>query len=745
MKYTSILRWVLLIGIASVPFISFIVAGNGPLFPSLFFPFITGKNFAFRILVELLLLAYVILALKEPKYRPHSSFLMWTACGFALWMALATFLSVDGLKSFWSNFERMDGYITVLHTFVFFVITGAVLTAEKWWHAFFKVSVAAATIQGLYALLQVMGALSISSQSGVRTDTTFGNAIYVAVFMLFNIFITLYLLIRDRRSPWMQGVYGVALVLQSIALFYSQTRGALLGVVGGLVIVAIYIALRGTEPQWKILRMWSFGILGGIVVFTGLFFAFKDSSFIRNSPTLNRIASISLADKTTQARFTLWRDMAIPGAMEKPLFGWGQENFNYVFNKYYVPSMYGQEQWFDRTHNEFLDWLIAGGFPAFILYILFFVFAVWAIIRSDLNVPEQAAFLGLLTAYAFSNLTVFHDLMSFVCFFIVLAFLHGLSWNPLPRAMLWLKPSDDRTISVLAPIIAVIILGGAWIFNAPALARAQTLIRALTGTELNTGVALSTEQRIAIFKTALSQGDLGTQETVEQLFQFASNGIAGATNISPQAKQEAYVFTHKTGDDLLRARPNDARLELFMSVFLAQFGQYDESLQHLTKASEFSPKKQQILFQLGSTYLQKGDSVHALEVLKKAFELDPTYETARVLYAGAFYYAGKKAEGDAILKEGFQTVLYDNDQLLQIYTNTKQYDRIIGIWKIRVEADPKNADKHLALASAYFAAGDGVNTIAELKKVAEINPSMAAQAQSLITQIQNGSLKPGQQ
>jgi len=44
--------------------------------------------------------------------------------------------------------------------------------------------------------------------------------------------------------------------------------------------------------------------------------------------------------------------MAWEGVKEKPLLGWGQENFNLVFNKYYEPSLYGQEVWFDRVHNE---------------------------------------------------------------------------------------------------------------------------------------------------------------------------------------------------------------------------------------------------------------------------------------------------------------------------------------------------------------------------------------------------------
>lgn len=744
MQYTIILRWVLLSGIAIVPFLTFIIAGNTALIPPMFFPYITGKNFAFRIIVELLLLAYILLAIKEPKYRPRSSYLMWTACAFVMWLGIAAFFSVDGVKSFWSNFERMDGYVTVLHVFVFFVITGAVLSAEKWWTNFFRASITAGTLHGLLGLMQILGAFEISSQSGSRVDTTFGNAIYVAVFMLFNIFITLYLLIKDRRSPWLQAVYGVALVLQFIALYYSQTRGATLGVAGGLVVAALYIAWRAHEPEWKVVRKWSFGLLASMVLLGGVFYLAKDSEFVRNSPTLNRIASISLEDKTTQSRFTLWLDMAIPGAMEKPLFGWGQENFNFVFNKYYQPSMYSQEQWFDRSHNEFIDWLIAGGIPAFILYLLFFVFALWAIIKSELSVPEQAVFLGLLGAYGFSNITVFHDLMSFAFFFVILAFLHSQSWNALPRWMPLLKPGDDRMVAIVAPIIVVVVLGGAWALNAPGLTRAQTVIQAISSNSLKTGAALSAEERLEAFKTTLSGGELGKQETIEQLFQFASNNIAPSNNVSPQTKQNVYSYTRGVGEELLLSRKDDARLELFMSLFLSQFGQTDGSIAHLLKAAELSPKKQQILFQLGTVYLQKGETSKAIEILKNAFELDKTYGTARIVYAGALFYGGNKAEADKLLMDGFATVLVDDDQLLQIYNNTKQLDRVIGIWKLRVENAPKDANIHLGLASAYFASGNAARTIEELRKVAELNPSMAAEAQSLITQIQNGTLKPGQ-
>ncbi|HYF13400.1 MAG TPA: O-antigen ligase family protein [Candidatus Paceibacterota bacterium] len=744
MPYTNYLRWILLIGLAAIPFISFIVATGENFVPAMFFPFITGKNFAFRILVEILAVAYIILAIKEPKYRPRASLIMWVMLGFVAWMGLATLASIDPVKSFWSNFERMDGYVTIIHIFLLFLIAGAVFTAEKWWDTFFRVSVVAGALQGLYGLMQLLGVFEISSQSGPRIDTTFGNAIYVAVFMLFNIFITIYLLTRDRRAVWLQVFYGVALVLQFIALFYSQTRGALLGVIGGLVVVALYIAWRGKGEEWRVLRKWSIGFLVGIVVLGGLFWALRDSSFVRNSPTLNRIASISLTEKTTMSRFILWREMAIPGAMERPLLGWGQENFNFVFNKYYEPAMYDQEQWFDRAHNEFIDWLVAGGIPAFLLYILLFVLSVIAIIRSDLSIPGQAAFLGLLAAYGFSNITVFHDLMSFIYFILIISFAHAISGNALPRWVFLSKPVDDRMVAIAAPIVVVVFLVGGWILNSAGVARAQSLLAALQGNNPSTGAAYTPEERIAAFRKTLDQGELGYQEVMEQLFQFASNSIAPGTAVNPQVKQDAYNLTRSEGEKLLSKRPGDARLELFMGLFEAQFGQFDKSLTHLTRAKDLSPNKQQILFQLGTVHLQRGNVTAALPLFKSAFDLAPSYETARVMYAGALMYAGQGTQADAVLTEGFGTVLHDNDQLLQIYTNTRQFDRVIGIWKSRAEKNPNNADIHLGLAQAYFTAGDVPNTIATLQKVSQLNPAMAAQIQQIISQIQSGALKPGQ-
>ena len=734
MNYTASLRWSTLTGLFLIPFVTFIVASGG-MFPAMYFPYITGKNFAFRILIEILLGLYILLALREPKYRPRSSYLMWAMLAFVVWVGVATIFSVDPTKSFWSNFERMEGYATVLHLFVYFVIAGAVLTADRLWERFFQTSIGVSLLQGLYALFQVFGWLAISTQSGPRVDTTFGNATYLAVFMLFNIFLTLFMLMRERRSGWLQAFYGSALLLQFIALFFTETRGTILGVLGGLVVMALYIAWQAKTPEWKTLRKISWGVLGGLAVLVIVFFGVKDTTFIKNTPALSRLASISLEDRTTQSRFLIW-NMAYQGFQERPIVGWGQESFNFVFNKYYDPRMYAQEQWFDRAHNEFLDWLIAAGLPAFLLFISFFLLSAWAIFRTDtLKPPEQAALLGLLAAYAFHSMFVFDNLISAVYFFMLLAFAHGLSRRELPAWMFLSRPTGDKTLAIAAPIVGVAVVILLYQFNVPGIVRAELLIKGLQPASANLNA------NTTAFTEALELGPLGKQETVEQVLQFAAT-VGASTAVSPEVKKEVYDLAHKSGEEMLASRPNDARMELIFASFLSQFGQLQEMFQHLQKALESSPKKQTILFQIGGTLLQSGNVEQGLLVLKQAFEEEPEFDAARIFYVGGLYYAGQKAAGDALLVERFGTVIVDNPQLLQIYADTKQLDRVIDIWSLRVKNNPGDAQVHIGLATAYFANHNNAAAIAELEKAAELNVSLAPQIQSIITQIKNGTLKP---
>jgi tetratricopeptide (TPR) repeat protein len=595
-------------------------------------------------------------------------------------------------------------------------------------------------VMGVYALFQGLELFGLhpSSQSGARADTSFGNATYLAVYMLFNIFLTLFMLARRAKlSTTMQTVYGLALVLQCAGLYLTQTRGALLGAIGGLVVAMIWVAWRAKDGKWAGLRKWSLGGLVGVMVLAGAFFAFRDT-LKQQGGTLGRLASISLTEKTTISRlFYIW-PMAVSGAAERPLAGWGQENFSYVFNEHYNPGMWDQEQWFDRAHNQFLDWMIAGGFPAFIAYLALFVLAAWAVIRSrELSVPQQAVLLGLLAGYAFNNLLVFDNLTSSLCFLAVLAFVHGLSWRELPGRSWMTRPAGHHAVAIAAPAVIIAVAVGGWALNAPGIARANALVHTISQTS-------DPAATLDNFKEVLGAGawpgsPLGYQESVEQLASFAGSSIAPSQ--APAAvKQEYFEESVSAMDTLMNQRKGDARLELFASGLYGQFGQPLKAIEHAQKALELSPGKQQILFQLGLSYLSGGDIPKALDALKQAYDEAPENDQALIYYAMGFYYAKDTAAADALIAERFGSTAVDSDQLLQVYGNLKMYDRVIAIWKMRVEKNPKDFNANLSLASAYYAAGDKPATIAQLKAMQALNPAAAGQLESLITQVQNDNI-----
>ncbi len=747
----SFLRWGVISALFMVLLVPFVIAdgagsgGHGLYIPfmSSFFPFITGKNFIFRILIEVAIVGYVLLALRDPKYRPRPSLLMWSVLGLFVWVGLATIFSVDPIKSFWSNFERMEGYVTLIHLFAWFVMVGAVMTAENLWDRFFNFAIVLSGAMGFNALMQLMGWVSISSQSGARVDTTFGNATYLAVYMLFSIFITLYMIARrhaeGRLAPWKQALWGITLVLQFAALYNTQTRGALLGAIGGLIIAALWVAIFARTPQLKLLRRISLGALGAIALLMVVFFAIRDTAFVKNSQTLNRLASISADDTTVQSRLLYIWPMALKGIGDKPVLGWGQENFNYVFNANYKPEMYKQEAWFDRAHNQFLDFGIAGGIPALLLYVALFALAAWAIWRSQLSVPAQGALLGLLAGYAFNNLFVFDNLVSFVYFFAILAYLHSVSRKELPGYMFLSRPVSERGLAIAAPVLVIGIMTAAWAINAPGIARASGLVSAL-------GAQGSSQDRIALFADTLQGGPwptspLGYQEAVEQVSQFTATTVYDSS-IDPSIKQQYITLASDHLTKLMAQRKGDARLELFMGTLLAQYGAYEQALQFLNLAESHSPGKQQILMQIGLTQMKMGQSAAAIETFRKAFEEAPDYDTARILFAGAYYAAGDTAKGDALIVEKWGSTVVDNDQLVTAYLTTKQYSRAAAIWQMRIDKDPKNVELYLQLARVYLTAGDKAKTIAELRKVSQIQPALAGQVEALIKQVENGTLKP---
>ncbi|RJQ34506.1 hypothetical protein C4568_02505 [Candidatus Parcubacteria bacterium] len=664
----DVLRWIVIAMVFALPIVPFIVADG------LFFPYIVGKNFVFRILVEIMASFWLALAVCMPQYRPRRSWVLGAFALFVLIIGIADVFGAYPFKSIWSNFERMEGWVTLAHMLAYLVVTASVLNTENFWRRLFQISIIASMLLSLKGFMQVVGlaALGQGGAAGLtaRIDATFGNPIYLAAYMLFHIFIAAMFWMQMRtvrpakEQLWPAIFYCSAIVLDTTALLLTGTRGTMLGLIGGAFLTLLLLALGSRNRTWRYAVV---GFFAGLVVFGGAVWAARDSAIVQNVVFLNRLSSISLGEATVKARF-LNMGMAWEGVKERPILGWGQENYALVFDKYYDPRMYAQEQWFDRVHNSIFDWWIAGGTLGLLAFLGVFAATLWVLWRpsgergstelSRANVrsifgfggasafthEERSVLTGLLAGYFFHNLTVFDNITSSILFITVLGYIAyreiaASAAAPIVKAVF--IPEKMLPIVGIAGVILMFV--SIWGINGSAYTANATLIQAMQGQP--GGVA----QNLELFKKTISYQSLGTQEAREQLAQI-TQAVLGSNQVSDELKTQFVQLAVSELDAQAAASPLDARFPLFAGGVLDAAGLYKEATGYYQKAHELSPGKQSILYQLGQNAMLQNNETDAVRYFKEAYELEKSNFTALKYYVAILYMAGDSDEALEVLE-----------------------------------------------------------------------------------------------
>ncbi len=803
------LRSFILCGLFVVPFIPLVIS------PALFFPFISGKGFAFRIIVEIIFALWLILALRDSEYRPRVSHILTGVLFFISVLFVANIFGVAPYKSFWSNFERMEGFMALLHHFLYFLVAGAMLTSERLWSFFFHTSIGVSLFLGFYALMQISGELVIN-QGGVRVDGTFGNAAYFAAYLLVHIFLLLFYLSRERlsragdilgsvavgaasflayygshiakqgsvavgnvggtlmvgslilligsvslyvtsrRTIWSvrylePAIYLLLILLNVFLLMKTATRGAILALTGGALLTALLIAL--CEKRNTFVRKVGIGAVVGVCAVAGLFFLVRDTEFVRTDPVLSRVASISLSEG--MPRFTIW-SIGLKAFIEHPVLGYGQENFNYAFNTYYEPRMYAQEQWFDRAHNIFFDWLVASGLLGLFAYLSLYVYALWFIWKRDEKnglmtrllrrmhiVPdnsfsntEKSILTGLFVGLLFQNIFVFDNIGTYILFFSLLAYLHTQHSVPLSdrvnQALMFRPEFINR---VVTPIIIVGLVCGLYFINIKPIQAGSMLIDALKlqGQGKN-------KEAYELFERVFAKNTFATGEAREQMVQVAIN-IVNDPSADVSLKQEYFNLAKDQLELQLNRVPNDARYNLFMGYLLNRSRQSQEAISFLERAIELSPKKQTMYFELGSAYLSMGANEKAYEIFKKAYDFDTHFKEAAIFAAAGALYVGKKDETLAILNQTYGTTVVDDDRLVKALFDRQQWDMLMPILEQRIKNEPQNPQFRINAAAAYLQMNQrqkAVNQLTTILSFEGMNDEMKAVVNGWISDIKAG-------
>ena len=737
MMLEKVLRWIVLTGIFVLPFIVLIVA------QSLFFPYITGKNFAFRYIVEIITGAWLALALVQEKYRPRQSWILGAFAVFVLIMAIADAQGANPFKSFWSNYERMDGWVTLIHVFAYTVVAASVINSEKIWRLLFQVSLGVSVFAGMYGFFQLAGytALGEGGQAGLsaRIDGTFGNPIYLAVYMLFHVFIAALLwyqmwMVRRRGERLASSLaYGAIILLDSLVLFFTGTRGTILGLIGGALISALTLVLCTRDSRF--IRKAAISFVVGIIVLAGGFWTIRDAALVHKIGFLDRLATISLSDATTKSRL-LNMGIAWQGVKERPVFGWGQENYAIVFDKYYDPRMYAQEPWFDRVHDVFFDWLVTGGFLGLFGYLSIFAAAVWALWRRNVfSIEERAILTGLLAGYFFHNIFVFDNVTSYILFAMMLAYIVWRSAQADKTESIFSKQIlPENTLPFVATCAVVFVWGCAWFTNSNALAANRSLLQALAPQQ--GGI----EANLAAMKRTLAYRTYGTQEAREQLSQISVQ-LASAQNVSKDVQQQFFNLAVSEMHEQEKVSPLDARFPLFLGVLFDAYGDYKDAQISLTRSLSLAPKKQMILYELASNAEARGDSAGATQFYKTALDLEPSNTQARLMYAEKVIRAGNDTLGDQLLAPIIPTGAAASPRIAAAYVSRGEYTKIVTIWQAYTTVNPTDAQGFFTLAAANYANGNQAAAIEALESAKKVQPSIVPQADALIEQVRKGTAK----
>lgn len=621
---------------------------------SFIFPFIVPKIVIFRSLVVVMLVLYAfLLAMRWKEYARKPGLLHYTVSAFMLSFIISTFIGEDPYRSFWDNHERMLGLFTVFHYFLYFVILSSVVKKWQEWVWLLRTFLAAGALVMCIGLIQKINPDFLLNRGAARVVSTLGNAIYVSGYSIFLVTISALLAFREKEKNWkIFAIVGGLLGLTGI--FTGGTRGALLGLLVGIAVLMIRYFF--TLKDHKKVRIGIGAVMGTGVAILALLFAFRTTTFVSDIPAVGRLLNTNIADLSGNTRIMAW-DVAIQAWEERPIFGWGPNNYYYAFNTYYPEQILRHgwpETWFDNAHNIIMNTLAVQGAVGIITYLSIFgvaIFVLWRAYKEG-RIDQHVANISMafLVAHLTQAVFVFENPTSYLYFFFFLAFIASQTQKqPEHAPSVVTKPLGIGTI-VMACLIGLILVFSTDIRPARANMASLKAVQALYS---------NPDQAILYFHDAV---DFNSPHIDDIRLDFART----IAQLLPQYIQAGRVEDAERLFDLAYAEvqknyvvhPKDIRIHI-QQANLAQQGVTIKKTADLLLDAErvmkealiLSPGRQQLVFILSSTQLRLGRGEEAIAPLQSVIDEMPDLPEAWWRLALLHYDMGNKDMARSIIDQ----------------------------------------------------------------------------------------------
>ena len=397
-------------------FFPLVVNDQAVLFPPSIFPYLVGKALLSRCLIEVIFVAWTVLAVLNPAYRPPRSLLLGllaVALGVAMVSAL---LGVSVVRSLFSTYERMGGVLDQAHWFAFAVVLVSVVRLAQW-----RVVLNANLVVGLVIALWAAGQhfdvealLWAWSKEGYgKITATLGNPLHLGAYVLVNSIVAAGFFVESlsaRRGaqlfarasstsadasaadvagtrgrttggdgfraalPWLARLFwGLCALVGAWVVTLTAARSAFLGLVAGFAAVAALFAYL-ERGRVRLAIGAAAGLLGAaVVVFALMVTTLEGTPGSQQARSSNPLVERTLAfsKRTVQTRLAAW-DAAAKGFLERPVFGWGPENYVVVLGRH-GSDLGAEMRIHDNAHGRLAEELATKGSVGVVSHL-----AIWA-------------------------------------------------------------------------------------------------------------------------------------------------------------------------------------------------------------------------------------------------------------------------------------------------------------------------------------------------------------------------------
>jgi tetratricopeptide (TPR) repeat protein len=322
----------------------------------------------------------------------------------ALAILISTVFSLSPILSIQGSPNRSEGVYTLFSYIFLFVLIAANLRRREQLERLVATLAAVSFAVDIYAILQHFGLDPLIWQYDVtsRAISTIGHFIFAAAFLSMTIFVMLGRAILAFQSFLNAGssrftdliraiLYSLISILNLVAIWYTVSRGPLIGLFFGLGLFILLFLL------YKNMRRALYAVFALGAVFT-VFLVLLNlpnspiASF-RNSPLVGPLGKLFEAEGGTgRARVLIWQGMSrltaphtpmqFPDHSQdrwnpiRPLVGYGPETLLLGYEGYYNPKSYVLESrnvQYDHAHNEFWDTLYSYGILGLVAEYAFFL------------------------------------------------------------------------------------------------------------------------------------------------------------------------------------------------------------------------------------------------------------------------------------------------------------------------------------------------------------------------------------